>query len=221
MRWLGSTAAFILGAACVAGPPSSAPSESGRGQRTCGDIFGLLHDPSPAGRAVHARPDSRSRVLGRIAPPSPATEDVRQFAVAFAIEATRDGWLLVSGAGDDPVLTERPARPMYSGRGWIRGEGVRVGLQTSQAFAQPRHSSAILVQSNESNGLDGVTDIVACDGEWVLGRWRIAPDSRIRYEPSAVVARKPLTVQAWATGICNIQETSCDGVSGDRPGSRP
>lgn len=218
MRRLGSMAALALGASCVAASPSSATRDPGGGQRSCTDMIGYLRDPSPAGRAVHARPDARSPVLGRIPPPSPATDEVRQFAVGFTIEASRGGWLLVSGAGDDPVLTERPARPIYSGRGWIRGEGVGVGLQASQAFARPSHSSAILVRSEEAHGLDGLAGIAACDGAWVLGRWPITPTSRIRYEPAAVSSRDPLIVEAWATGICNIQETSCDGLSGDRPG---
>lgn len=221
MRWLGSMAALALGAACAtAPPPRSAAGDDGRGQRACTDIRGSLRDPSPAGRAVHERPDARSPILGRIAPPSPATEEYRGFAVDFAIEASRDGWLLVSGAGDDPVLTERPPRPMYGGRGWIRGEGVGVGLQASQAFARPSHSSALVVEA-PGHGLDHVAAILACDGRWVLARWSTDPPPVLRYHPSARVAGEPRMVEGWATGICNIQETSCDGLSGDRPSSQP
>jgi hypothetical protein len=126
--------------------------------------------------------------------------------------------LLVEGAGDDVALTELPARAMYSGRGWIRSGRVRVGLQTRQAFAGPTHSSPILIEADEPGSLADLVEIAACEGGWVLGRWRPSqPSAVLRYDPRAVISRKPLILEAWATGICTIQETSCDGVSGDRP----
>jgi hypothetical protein len=213
--------AAALAAACGGGGPGRAEADgrrdSGGGARECTDIRGYLHDETAGGRAVHARPDAASPVLGRIAPPDKDPNGVYDVVVGFDILSSRDGWLLVEGAGDDTALTERPARAMYSGRGWIRSERVGVGLQTRQAFAQPRHSSAMLVRAVEPNALDDLVEIAACDGHWVLGRWRPAQPSTIRYEAAAVVSSDPLTLEAWATGICNIQETSCDGVSGDRP----
>jgi hypothetical protein len=185
--------------------------------RTCTDIRGYLNDEAAAGRAVHSEPDGASAVLGRVSPPSKGPAGDYSVAVGFDVLASRDGWLLIEGAADDAALTERPARAMYSGRGWIRSERVGVGLQTRQAFAEPRHSSALLIETIEPNSLADLVEIAACDGNWVLGRWRPSPPSAFRYEPAAVVSRDPLTLEAWATGICNIQETSCDGVSGDRP----
>jgi hypothetical protein len=222
MRWVATMAALVLGASCAAAPAprSSAADASGRRQGTCTDISGYLDDPSPSGRAVHARPSSSSRILGRIAPPERDESGGNGIAAGFDILAGRGGWLLVEGAGDDPVLTGKPARAMYSGRGWIRGEGVRVGLQASQAFARPSHSSALVVEA-PGHGLDAMAGIVACDGAWVLARWSTDPPPSLRYRRSAIVPGGPHMVEGWATGICNIQETSCDGLSGDRPGSGP
>ena len=210
--------ALALGACCTAvgGDERPAGRDRGQGLRRCSDITGFLFDRSAAGRAVHQRPDRGSRVLGRIAPP--LRVGPREVAAGFEILASRGGWLLVEGAADDPVLTERPPRPIYGGRGWIRAEGVRVGLQASQAFARPSHASALVLSSPD--GLGGLLEIAACDGRWVLGRWRLAPPARLRYERSALIAGDPATVEAWATGLCNLQETSCDGVSGDRPPPR-
>jgi hypothetical protein len=191
--------------------------DAGRGLRQCSDITGYLYDDSPAARAVHARPDPTSPVLGRVAAPDKDPNGVYDVAVGFDILASSNGWLLIEGAADDTALTERPPRAMYSGRGWIRSERVGVGLQTSQAFAQPRHSSAMLVRAIEPNSLPDLVEIAACDGHWVLARWRPSTPPTIRYERAAVISAHPLTLEAWATGICNIQETSCDGVSGDRP----
>ena len=149
----------------------------------------------------------------------PWTDGQARFAVSFAISETENGWLRIENAGDDPVLTEQPARPMFGGVGWIRGEGVSVGVQASQGFTRPAHSSPIIVRTG-INELDFVSAIVACDGNWVLARWRTdlhREYRRYRYRPEAVVSRNPVILQAWVTGICNIQETSCDMPSGDRP----
>jgi hypothetical protein len=213
--WTAIAAGVAL--ACGRGAPIAAQ-DDGRSPRRCGDVIGYLDDTSPAGREVHAAPAAASPVLGRIAPPMP--DQLGGLPVSFSVRETRDGWLLVEGAGDDTALTERPARPMYSGRGWIRGDRVSVGIQASQGFAQPRFSSEMVLQALEPHDLEGVgemTTLVACDGDWVLGRWTIREPRSVRYHASAVVSRAPLVVEAWTTGICNIQETSCDQPPGDRP----
>ncbi len=195
--------------------------DDGRGARRCNDIDGFLNDPTPGGRVVYAAPDTGSRVLGRIAEPLPEANG--GWAVGFAIDSTRDGWLRIDRAGDDPQLSEGVERPMYHGAGWIRGTGVYVGFQAAQGFAEPRHSSEIIMQVLDGGGLGGapaaLRAIVACDGKWVLGRWEIVDSAKVRYDAAAVVSREPLMVEAWATGICNIPETSCDGLNGDRPDS--
>lgn len=214
-----------LAAACGQSAPRPAEGDArrdpGGGARKCSGIRGYLNDGTAGGRAVRKQPDDASPVLGRVAPPSTGPGGDYEVAVGFDILASRDGWLLIEGAADDVELTGQPARSNYSGRGWIRSERVAVGLQTGQAFAEPRHSSALLVRAAEPNSLADLVEIAACDGNWVLGRWRPSAPSTVRYEPAAVVSTDPLTLEAWATGICNIQETSCDGVSGDRPAERP
>ena len=215
---LANSVALLLTATVSLPAVATGPeADDGRGRRRCTDIMGYLHDPDPPGRAVHAAPDSASPVLGRILPPW--TDGQARFAVSFEILETENGWLLVDNAGDDEVLTEEPARPMYGGRGWIRGEGVSVGVQASQGFARPNHASPIIVRTG-INELDFISAIVACDGNWVLARWNTDLNReyrRYRYEPEAIVSRDPVILQAWATGICNIQETSCDMAPGDRP----
>jgi hypothetical protein len=195
----------------------AAARDDGRGRRQCTDIRGYLDDPAPGGREVRAGPDPAAPVLGRIR--EPWTDGQATIAASFDIRASDAGWLLVENAGDDPVLTEGVDRPMYGGAGWIRGEGVRVGVQASQGFSEPRHASRIIVRTG-SNQLDFLSAVVACDGNWVLGRWRTDLNREYRnyrYRPEAVVATDPVILQAWVTGICNIQETSCDMPSGDRP----
>ena len=197
---------------CTAAP--GAERDEGRGERQCTDIQAYLIDRQPGGREVRAAPDPAAPVVGRIR--EPWTDGQSEWAVSFALRASQDGWLLIEGAGDDPALTESPPRPMYHGRGWIRGEGVSAGVQASQGFAEPRHSSDIIVRTRP-NEMDFLTGIVACDGNWILGRWRGNEHRDYRFEPAALVSADPLILEAWVTGICNIQETSCDMAPGDRP----
>jgi len=220
-----ATAVLTVGLALAcAGAPDEERAAARAGFRAtgrCGDISGYLRDRTAGGREVHAEPTAQSPVLGRIAPPAP--EEKGGWAVSFAILGARDGWLLVERASDDVQLTEGFARPMYSGRGWIRGNGVSVGIQASQGFSEPRHASDIVLQADPSHTLEGVgemTGVVACEGDWVRGRWTIREPGLVRsYAPGAVVSRNPLVIEAWTTGICNIPETSCDQPSGDRPSS--
>lgn len=202
----------------TAQPPAAQRISIARGTGQCGEIIGYLEDTASAGREVHAAPDAQSPVLGRILPPMQF--EIGGIEASFAIREARDGWLMVENAGDDSVLTERPARPMYAGRGWIRGNGVMVGVQASQAFSEPRFASEMVLQAGpEGLGGNEMTDVVACEGDWVRARWRIREPRSVRVEAPAIVSRGPLVVEAWATGICNIQETSCDQPPGDRPDS--
>jgi hypothetical protein len=212
--WTIVTALLVLSGTAALGRGREQGRDEGHGRRQCTDIIGYLSDARPGGREVRSAPDPAAPVVGRIL--EPWSDEVRTLDVSFQIKASQDGWLLIEGAGDDPVLTEGVDRPMYRGEGWIRGEGVSVGVQASQGFAEPRHSSDIIVRTGV-NEMDFLAGVMACDGNWVLGRWRENEFREYRYSPRAVVSTDPLVLEAWVTGICNIQETSCDMASGDRP----
>lgn len=107
--------------------------QSGEGQ--CKQITGYLNDPDPAGRVVRAGPSPSARELGRILPPL----GDEQIAASFEILRSRDGWLEVEGAGYDETLTGKAVPAVYSGRGWIWGGGVTVGLRSTTGFAEPSH----------------------------------------------------------------------------------
>jgi hypothetical protein len=188
--------------------------DEGHGRRQCTDIRGYLADERPGGREVRAAPDPTAPVVGRIL--EPWTDGEGSIWVSFDIKASQNGWLLIEAAGDDPALTNGVDRPMYRGAGWTRGEGISVGVQASQGFAEPRHSSDIIIRT-DPNQLDFLAGVMACDGNWVLGRWDENEFREYRYSPRAVVSTDPLVLEAWVTDICNIQETSCDMAPGDRP----
>lgn len=184
------------------------------GEGRCKQITGYLYDPDPAGRVVRAGPSRSTRALGRLLPPI----GEGPFPASFEILRSRDGWLEIEGAGYDESLTGKPALAMFTGRGWIWGGGVSVGLQSKTGFAEPSHRSALLVDLGNAASFDwqANTRIVGCDGRWVLVEIEANPDSPApNYRPEAVASRNPLRLRSWVAGVCNIQETTCDGVNGD------
>ncbi|WP_309622069.1 hypothetical protein [Novosphingobium sp.] len=192
------------------------------GHTGCKDIWGYLTDPDPAGRIVRDAPLQNGRELGRILPPE--KESDYGLAATFQILGSKDGWLEIADAGYDPQLYGKAPPPMYSGHGWIAGGGIHVTLQSSLGFAMPSHKSPVLVDLTSDGHFDAtpMLRVVACEGRWVLADWRTGPDKDLptrpqpKYRQEAVVSKRPLVLRAWVTGVCNIQETTCDGVNGNR-----
>ena len=216
-----AAAAFVLlGVACSSAPAPVETKDEGAGMRRCGDVRGYLNHLGDGGGVIHARGDGTSPVLGRL--PAPVSADGREWAMSFDIKASQGGWLLIEGASDDPALTGGIDRTMYRGQGWIRGAGVSAGVQSARGFAAPSTSAAVTLQTGDGGNLDAqgeIVGIVACEGDWVLARWKVHQPSAVRLSGASVISQTPLIVQAWSTGICNIQETSCDMDSGDPPAS--
>lgn len=185
----------------------------------CTDITGYLDDPDPAGRTVRDTPSLTGAVLGII--PAQGTLD---FPAGFEIVESQGGWLKIRNAGFDTALVGDKVPASYAGEGWISGKGVRVTVQARLGFAAPSHDAPWLVDGRPDNFLESVKQraIVGCAGNWVLVDWLFDPKPAygakpLAYRPEAVVSRTPITLRAWSTGICNIQETTCDGTDGDRP----
>ncbi|OSZ72251.1 hypothetical protein CAP39_02535 [Sphingomonas sp. IBVSS1] len=198
-------------------PPFAAAARDGT---ACTDITGRLDDPDPAGRNVRDAPSPKGNVLGII--PAQGRLD---FPATFEILESRNGWLKIRNAGFDTALVGDKVPPTYTGEGWISGKGVGVVVQARLGFAAPSHDAPWLVDARPDNHLDSVQQraIVGCAGNWVLVDWLFEAKpsygaTALAYRPQAVVSRTPITLRAWSTGICNIQETTCDGVDGDRPG---
>lgn len=185
----------------------------------CVDIDGYLDDHDPAGRNVRDTPSTAGALLGVVPP-----QGKLDFPPSFTILESRHGWLKIKNAAFDTQLVGNVVPQTFSGEGWISGKGVRVTLQTQLGFAAPSHDAPWLVDGRPDHYFDGVKQsaIVGCSGHWVLVDWLFdlnpSNDSKLlTYREQAIVSRSPITFRAWSTGVCNNQETTCDGVNGDRP----
>lgn len=196
------------------------------GATTCNGIVGFLRDRDPAGRIVRAQPSAGARELGRIPAPAPSEQWGGDWPYEFDIIGSENGWLHITGARLDETMGGKPAAKVYSGTGWIASGGVHVGVQSRTGFAEPSHSAEVLISGYPDTFLDGFGPqrVVACMGRWILADWpaELASDEgrvtwHLNYRPEAVVSQNPVVLRAWVAGVCNIIETTCDGVIGDYP----
>lgn len=224
MRLLSLSLAALVAFGGATAPAAPAAAQEQRVLRfassQCGLITGFVF--SRPSLTVHERPDAASPVLGRVLGFYEGDDAGR--APEVRILDAQDGWLRIIDAHDDEGLLDGArAREMYSGAGWVRGEGVYVTLQTSKAFSAPSHDAPVVLEAPDGGWLEEAAEQVAitgCDDGWVLVRWNVSADGPERYEDYAVVSRDPVVVEGWSTGVCAIQETTCDGVDGDVPRDR-
>jgi hypothetical protein len=203
--------------------PTAAAAVAPPARTTCRNIMGRLTDTAPEGRNVRAGPSVSARLLGVIGAPLRADQTPNgdfDLPAEFEIVGSANGWLLIRNAGYDESLAGGPVPAVYRGEGWISGRLVQVGLQTRAAFSEPSHASPVLIGGATDAHLDGLAQrgIAACQDQWVLVDWE-RPVSRVgeripSWVPAAIYRQEPFTLRAWAAGVCNIMETSCDGVDG-------
>jgi hypothetical protein len=210
----------------MASAASAASAHAQPAANRCQNIRGQLIDEDPVGRNVRDSPNVNGRRLGAIPPPFTGSEGVT-FPAAFDIIDSRNGWLLIENARFDPDLVGPNAPATYAGRGWISGRGVLVVVQASVGFGSPSHSAPIIIDGRTTGGisgginLEGLTyrGVHGCSDQWVQLDWQMPSDARgvsaIGYQRSAVVPGNPPVLRAWFSGVCNVQETTCDGINGD------
>lgn len=157
-------------------------------------------DRDPAGLNVRAGPSTDARIVGRLPPfdGEDAGGVVLGRGPGFTIVEARNGWFYIDRAygyaADGETMRDLPMR------GWISGRHIGFGLQTEKAFAAPDLRAPVVTTAGE----DGAGRFVElrhrypsdCKGEWV--KLRVAGLDRIERE-------------AWVSGVCGNQETTCDG----------
>jgi hypothetical protein len=167
----------------------------------CAIRGGWSTDGDPAGLNIRAAPSVEAPVVGVLPPPAYSPEFDRVMAVTFDVIETRGGWFRIANAyRADDNASQASTLPS----GWISGRHVGFALQTDVAFAEPDPRSAVVAAAwMDSDGALRLFEYrhpTECRGEWV--RLRVTGHDRIER-------------QAWARGVCNGQETSCDGARGD------
>ncbi|MFC5070008.1 SH3 domain-containing protein [Flaviflagellibacter deserti] len=185
-------------------PPVGTPIPSG--VIPC-SINGWSNDPDPSGLNVRAAPDTRSMILGRLAPPWKGSggADIAGdmgYRTEFRIIGYRKGWFLIQDAQEpgapyeDPPPKRHPKS--FKGRGWVKARLVGAAYANSNLspalLRQAPHRDAALRPTLDGEprlSIDGTLEVLeACSGQWALTRSR---DGQ----------------HGWWRGICSNQVTNC------------
>jgi hypothetical protein len=162
------------------------------------DFRAYTHSVPPAQVAIHAEPSAQSAVLG-MAPVEPPGSDLAEFGPEFRILEMRNGWAKVT---DVTSFLRTETGP----DGWIDGREIAFIAQTEIAFTAPNATSDP-VWSGENWPYP--TAVLDCEGEW----------AKITFEDFEFVGSGRVIkglVTGWVRGVCPAQETSCEGLFGDR-----
>jgi hypothetical protein len=190
--------AVALLAACAPAAERDAPAAAPVRAAVAGacSIEGWSIDPDPQGLRVRAGPSATARVVGRL--PGFVRDDDGDYGPGFAIVGAQGGWLHIRDARDAWAPTPRAT---YRGAGWVHGSMVRVAVQSGTGRALPSPDAAALVDIGGEwlTEKGQVSAVTGCRGRW----------AKLRYALTAAPARGSRTGEAWFTGICGDQRTTC------------
>lgn len=212
--------ALLLTAACKPGtevvtapspePASNAPApapDAGPGPPEPPEVFpvpagtacdirgGWSEDKDPAGLNVRAGPSPTAPIVGKLPPPRYDPDFEREMKADFDILEIRDGWVRIGMKDPDDWSPAYPRPPA----GWISARYVGFDLQSDKAFAAPDPKSRLIASAWET-----------ADGIHAFG-YRYPSECRGRWVRLLVTDRQGRESPAWARGVCNNQETTCDG----------
>lgn len=182
----------------------------------------FVEETDPAGLNVRAAPNARSKVLGKLPPVWVDKVDNARVRVRVEVTASSNGWFRIQNASDEENLTEQPARPTYSGEGWVSGRKLLVKPQTSIGRTRPAETAPVGLQLQEQRLFDTSAfsragSLVGCSGSWVHVEFvenKIPTELRqtLQVSPKAREGLPHGRFRLWLDKICGAQETSCDGL---------
>lgn len=181
--------------------------DPGQTRGTLGKCFfgGWSGDKDPKGLNVRAGPSADAAIVGTLPPPTTDKDNDRDWATGFAVLESRNGWFRIGNAYNEGISDRSRKYP----EGWIHGSKLGFELQSDLAFAAPDPASAPVVTDWQDK--DGAyhrftfRTPVRCKGHWV----------QLHVKGHDGVERL-----AWARGICDVQETTCDGGTYETRGDR-
>ena len=206
--------------------PAAAPVAPARMVAPAACSFGaFVQEDDPAGLDVHASPGLAGKIVGTLAPTfkSPGNERFHS-RVEVDVSGGAGDWIHVANAHDNTTLTEREARPMFAGDGWVAGRKITVKSQATHGHAAPGVDSPAVMSLKSGDTFDGdemvdAGHVIGCQGRWAQVEYaESALSTQARADlVVAPAARAGLPVgrfRAWVNKLCGVQETTC-GASDD------
>lgn len=139
---------------------------------------------------VRAAPAPGAKVLA-VLPHRPAQEggqDINGSFPEFRITAARDGWFRIDQASYGDYGDPTPRRPLYSGKGWVRGDQIGGQLYSGRLHVAPSQRARSRPYGMEPDSVS-IRRLINCRGNWA----RIEADIGT----------------GWVQGLCGNQVTTC------------
>jgi hypothetical protein len=183
----------------------------------------FVNETDRAGLNVRQTPSAAGKLLGKLPSRYDRAGNYAPARVEVEVLASLNGWFLIQGAADNTALTEKPARPMYSGQGWVSGKKLAIKTQASKARLAPEGAAATAFFVGDILDGDSLSKpgyLVACKGKWALIEYSLSgvPKddlSEIKINPAAKQGAPKGHVHGWVNRICATQETSCSGLGNE------
>ena len=180
-------------------------------------------ESDPAGLNVRQAPNLSSKVIG-VLPPAIKGSELDNYIVKIELDvlSSHNGWIKITNAAENTMLTGKPALPIFSGSGWVSGRKLTVKSQAKFGYAQPNIKSQQVLETKQgdfdNDELMHAGQMIACKGNWALMEFsqnKLSADTNDALVVAAS-AKKSLPkghFRAWLHQLCGIQETSCSGVA--------
>jgi len=220
-----ATAGFATLASCAGTGDQALPATTTTEPPASTCSFGaFVAETDPAGLNVRSAPNATAKVLGKL--PPTFVEPSMNYGVRVEVDVVgaRNGWFLIRNARDNEALTDRPARPMFSGEGWVSGSKLTVKSQADVGRARPSPKAPAVLRIGDNETFDNDVVIEAgrladCNGKWAQvefadQRFAVKDRSSLKIDAAARAGLPPGRFRAWVDRLCGIQETSCDGLAG-------
>ena len=170
------------------------------GSNTC-TIGGWSIVTEAGGVPVRAGPSPEAPIVGRL-PPAVAYEGglYSGRGPEFAIVEAEGGWFRIDAVYVPTVKDDDVEDVPLAVTGWIPGRAIYFQLQTAKGFSRPDPASEVVYRFGELTHPRDWLAVTDCRGKWAEIAYGTPQEER----------------RMWVRGICAAQETSCDGVKGDR-----
>lgn len=156
---------------------------------------------------IRSAPTHHAPIVGTILPEELEGEDQAR-GVDLRVDRIAGEFVHIAAL---PAVPERGLRATPAG--WIQQDGIFFTMQTAAGFSRPSEKSRQIFATDDWVYRKAIVRIEDCRKEWL--KLVVANDED--YEPDDEDMSRWTFTTAWFRGFCGIEETTCDGVTGDNP----
>lgn len=156
---------------------------------------------------IRSAPSYHAPIIGKLLPEQLEGEDEPR-GVDLRVDRIAGEFVRIEAL---PAIPERGLAATPAG--WVQQDAVFFTMQTAAGFARPNEKSRQVFATDDWIYRKMIVRIEDCRGGWL--KLVVANDDD--YDADAENNGRWTFTTAWFRGFCGIEETTCDGVTGDDP----